>query len=815
MMLLLLLSLAQATDYTLCASGCDDTLTKANIEAYFSSASCGDTIKLGAGETLTLTAALGGPLVLNKNCTAGSPITLTTTKDTWLPDNSMRITPSYSLLLPLIYRPATEAFSSAGPVLESRRSTGAVKGIVFRGLELRSQPRTATETASYTNFAMLVGDEGITDLSASNSSDVRIEHNLFSSSSKTAQGLIGGCLNVTGNNMQMVGNWCDDIRIPNSLTGQQSESYGLLSRNGGSGYLFRNNMLNGCFSEGLIIGADGPASQKNQTVSNDWVVEHNYFNKPKKCYPGTADYWGFQSVLKNFFECKSCANFRAQFNGGNRSYDQTVGSQWYAVTMTTRVGISQPGYLLGTPHPLRVALDGPKTTVTVQYDAGGETWTNCTDVACAWVYNPVWTIGGGIAICTITGASCNIYTEMEARTITAVTNQWTFTVGTAFVNAITTGASFAVLAPFNKIENALIANNFLKNTAQDLNYAGCDTAQTQSCLNGVGGSSTGLRYINNLTVADEPEYMDCCGMTISTLNVAYLQALVNYSPSVVRIEHNTRYNRVSGGANVETGGGPGFTRDAAGRLKLGTTTQKTGESSPALVSEFQHRNNLFAPREYGQLTVSDVNTWSANNANSKLLFDAAPESGLTTTNMAPCSGSRHCETASAIVQSTFDPKFVSESGNDYGLRSDSVYRAAGYGGADVGVNMSMIPAIQYLKVTPSQYHITFAWRLTAALESQTCQIEVSPDSGLVTSLGTYTVVNAIRPDFFTRGDADRYNSRATGWATAKRTFQVGANTSENDDNSISRNLALTPNTLYYYRLMCGGAMETGSVTTLP
>ena len=48
-----------------------------------------------------------------------------------------------------------------------------------------------------------------------------------------------------------------------------------------------------------------------------------------------------------------------------------------------------------------------------------------------------------------------------------------------------------------------------------------------------------------------------------------------------------------------------------------------------------------------------------------------------------------------------------------------------------------------------------------------------------------------------------------------RWFQVGEETIETDDNGIARNLALTPDTQYYYRLMCSGATERGSVRTLP
>ena len=93
-------------------------------------------------------------------------------------------------------------------------------------------------------------------------------------------------------------------------------------------------------------------------------------------------------------------------------------------------------------------------------------------------------------------------------------------------------------------------------------------------------------------------------------------------------------------------------------------------------------------------------------------------------------------------------------------------------------------------------------------------MEVSPNSNLTTDLGSYQVVNALRPDYFIRADSDRSNKRAShSDDRLVRKFQVGQNKQEADDNGQMRNLALNPGTDYYYRLMCGGATERGSVRT--
>ena len=100
------------------------------------------------------------------------------------------------------------------------------------------------------------------------------------------------------------------------------------------------------------------------------------------------------------------------------------------------------------------------------------------------------------------------------------------------------------------------------------------------------------------------------------------------------------------------------------------------------------------------------------------------------------------------------------------------------------------------------------------MKNMGCQLEVSPDSNLINDLGNYTVVNSLRPDYFIRADSDRSNKRATSSGDGLlRWFQVGQNVEETDDNGDLRNLALSSDTDYHYRLMCGGATERGSIRT--
>jgi hypothetical protein len=102
------------------------------------------------------------------------------------------------------------------------------------------------------------------------------------------------------------------------------------------------------------------------------------------------------------------------------------------------------------------------------------------------------------------------------------------------------------------------------------------------------------------------------------------------------------------------------------------------------------------------------------------------------------------------------------------------------------------------------------------LRTLACSLEVSPNRGLIADDGAATLIAALRPDLFRRANLDIHNPRALLLNNGiDRNFQAGEDTVATDDNGNAQSLALTPNTDYYYRIMCGGATERGMVHTLP
>ena len=162
----------------------------------------------------------------------------------------------------------------------------------------------------------------------------------------------------------------------------------------------------------------------------------------------------------------------------------------------------------------------------------------------------------------------------------------------------------------------------------------------------------------------------------------------------------------------------------------------------------------------------------------------------------------------------YSPMFVNEAANDLNIGAASPYKKDPVSGGkvEVGAKVETVAIIRYLSVTraDSNTALIFSYKVPSFWSARSCQLEVSLNKNLITDEGAYTVVDALRPDYFKRGDSDKYNRHATRSADGvTRTFQVGGSVSETDDTGVTRSTALSGASTYYYRLMCGGAVERG------
>jgi hypothetical protein len=118
-------------------------------------------------------------------------------------------------------------------------------------------------------------------------------------------------------------------------------------------------------------------------------------------------------------------------------------------------------------------------------------------------------------------------------------------------------------------------------------------------------------------------------------------------------------------------------------------------------------------------------------------------------------------------------------------------------GSDVGADTADIPDIQGLSVTPTDRMVIFQWLVTAPIQNIPCVVEVNetPDftgryAGELSDIGTYY-----------RQDSDESDRNIRQGLLRMLT--------------VGHSVALTPSTLYYYRLQCGGVARHGTFTTSP
>jgi hypothetical protein len=117
-------------------------------------------------------------------------------------------------------------------------------------------------------------------------------------------------------------------------------------------------------------------------------------------------------------------------------------------------------------------------------------------------------------------------------------------------------------------------------------------------------------------------------------------------------------------------------------------------------------------------------------------------------------------------------------------------------GSDVGADVSQVPQIRNLSVTPTDRAALFQWLVTQPIKSTPCVVEVNSQEdfygtwgGELANIGTYYRQDA--------DDTDRnYRDGLRRMAIVGHTVNLAANTT------------------YYYRLSCGGDLKRGQFTTL-
>ena len=542
-----------------------------------------------------------------------------------------------------------------------------------------------------------------------------------------------------------------------------SETYVWASINSTGPFTIRNNYTCCAISVPFLWGGYPAAFTSGTPIPSDITIEHNYFYTSMKHYPTSPTYVGdaYHGVVKNCVELKVGLRASLKWNGCENSFSGG-GSQWYGFVFTPRANTEGGG---GT-----CTLDSSRKVAT------------CPGANHFPGFLPGHMFG------METGGK-NYQDRYQWRTVVTADNlAKVFTFDEPFDKVSSSTVKYALsFTPWWKIENVTAYGNFFRNVASPFLILGQDELLPAS-------SASDLLFKNNLSVWDSPYFKPAPG-----IDFVYSQLRLKDGGKNIQYLNNTGHNRSTFKPNIE------YPRT----LLIETTSGFYGP-----LENLKYENNLARAEYYGgsegilkdvvklgQITGLSLRNNSIPGWESRL-FEPCPP--------ATCAGNFFNST-----NNTFDPQFKDPDKNDFSLLPSSPYAGKGTNGTNLGVEIDDVAAIRNLKIDPLPNALLFSWRLPIVMRDMGCSLEVSPDQNLVTDLGTYKVVDALRPDYFMRADSDRSNKRATKSEDGlDRWFQVGENSSETDDTGADRNLGLTPDTVYYYRLMCGGATERGSAKTL-
>jgi hypothetical protein len=749
--------------------GCHYPVTAAGANAAVAGASCGDVVKIEGGSVINV-ANQNDVLSINKHCPPGQELLITSNRDDdWLPASNERVTPGYLAHLPLF---DMTQFTANLPVF--RMDFAGVSGVILRNLAIRVRAPAGFESYS----VVKVGPPQPTS-PASLASNITLDRVYITGGFDPAR-RVANPVQVNGS-VNVLNSFFDDIHKR-----PFEEGYHIYVSNDSVGpFNIVNNYFGGGVSVGVLTGGGGGVYfTDGQPHPQGYVVEHNHFYNSPKFYERSSTYVGDENrpCIKNFFEMKTGSTLRFRWNGTENSFNG-CGSQWNGLVMTVRnIGWMQGG---------RAALSDDRKTVTITNYSSG-----------SGLLPPI--VGNLIGVAKVPSPVPGYPSpgQFEWRTITQVTGDRNYEVDSPFpanLPALTNAEWALVAIPWGRIHDIYAYGNFFRNTATSLLTLGHDDFHE-------GGGLSGLVFKNNLTVNDSP-------LMVLTGAQFFQQVLAKV---------------VNGGENITIENNTFLVKDTVpAETRVPTAVFHMEQNEPErmnVTKALRIRNNVAAWGQYGVFSsgVSINNAWNQRTDEqlefrNNVLLGTSP--GIDWRALIEgCNAPRICK-ENYIVNGAQDVDFsgvVTDLGkNEFSLRRAAPTNYEGFDGSTPGVDVEEVPMIRGLTIVPGVRHLNFQWRVSNVLRYASCSMEVSGQKTLIDDTGTFVAVNALRPDYFKRANYDLHNPRAAILSEGlERTFQVGEDSTVTDDNGTARDLRLEPDTDYYYRVMCGGVTERGTVRTL-
>jgi hypothetical protein len=765
---------------TVCASGCDHAATIAGLQAAHDAASCGDEIVITAGTEFTATDTQ--KVTINKQCSAGSEIIFRSSTSTdWLPAAEQRTLPTFA---PLGWKITTTGNRSNEPVIDQR--TNGTSGVIIRDLRVHVGSGTTNQ------FAIIAAGPWNGTASSQLADRIRYDRLMFTTDFQA--GIVTKTLLYWfTKKAEVYGSYAVDLGCYSATSGD--ECYPQLAHNQSVGpFSSKYNYWAGGFSIGFISGGQSDHNYPAEQVQpNGFDIQHNVYTIWDRYAPSAL--FGPGRMIKNCDERKVGNDTFFAFNTCEGFDRISGGGQSFGATYTLRQAANP---LAGT-----ASLNGGRDQISITITGSPSVW-------------PV--VGYYAAYCTRGPGACTAYPETgwEFRPITNVTGNCssrltgscTITVSPAFSSAVDTNNQAGVNAmPWATIHRTTYTNNVVRNTSNLFLTLGRDEMGIAAQF--PNARVIGLTFQNNLLdVRRNPAYNGSPGMMG--------QIKARHTSTVLRKNSlyfaSTLTSRPWGGGFYAQCKSEFLAAedDWCESTKIEGNIYPTGEYNSPIASDAMTPQNTMNQRNDTGLVYKYNMLHAPLGSGFSEPFRSLVES---------CTGGRLCSNnffptdPTGVVPETFK----APSSNDFRV-SQSQLRGAMDDGTDVGADISLLPLIRYVTVTPATTSAVIAYDVPNYWADRACSVEVAAaGTGLIDDSANFAIINAQRADWFKRAPYD-LEQVARGWTTVKgrrRFFTVGSSSATvTDDNSQTRDIRLTTGTSYDYRIMCGGAVHRGTFTTL-
>lgn len=772
---------------------CTYTITCANrdctppevgeVQAALNDAYRGDTIKLQAGRIFRSNRGL----IVTARPGSQDYLTITTTADTKLPEIDARITPAYADLLPTIAANGPWGLGLAGN--DTPAQYVRLVGLRFSGtVNLNGQgPLLIGNSGNAFDNVTLTSPAQQPDNIVVDRCLFQQDHDLF----------IRRMISVNGRRVTIKNSYIDGIRE----LGADTQAINVVQ---GLGPLTIENCYIGGATENILFGGVGAFFEG----ATEGVVRFNYFGRDEERMRFTPWKGGLvvfkgrvirpSRLTGNSYVARSSGitgNVEPAWPVNTGSTVDDNGITWVCVSNSNAHLVAKSNLEIKSARRMQIQynvfarhwIDGQDNNVVFKLSNCVQGTSNCQ---CVPEYSGVVDVAGALVTSRDGKPLPNLHQPQAQYSVDPFSiniNTLDYKIA-SFEPAdgsritLTTDAGTQTGVPYSYGQKdcrsawdheITFANNIIRGGPVGLTIA--------QWTNGVRGQ------IGNITVRDNlMEDLDCRkwgpagGGCSDTRNYIFLGSL----PTGIKINHNTIFGRNApvAGIHFEGGGeqhaGDGellnniFPRGAQAGVRGGPHDEGSASLNSILCGGkpcplAQYSKNIIAGADLRKYTTGETYNLCPDNVRCEINWDFDdPRSGKL---------------------------FDDYSAGVFRVREGHFAKRGAADGKDIGADYDQLPQIRKLLIETTDRIALVKYNVTDPIQHIPCVIEVSDQRDLSTSIPD------LNPNPFFRPGSDRQSDSIVD--KERRTIRIG------------KNVPLSSNTVYWYRLHCGGDVAEGSFTT--